>query len=205
MSRIRPAPRAATARPSTSGRYGGRGFHTVLVGDGTSDRHGAAAADTVLARGSCASGGARPRRSRTNRSVGDVAEDARRRDLATPLPAAAEPGRPARTARGEAGISPRSARGARIGNVALESPVRAGPARGRQESASWRAPSRRRGSAPDPASSEGLVRGNRATLEYCAFEPLERPIGVQPRLGPCAVMAEATREAGPRAPAWPRP
>jgi len=32
--------------------YRERGFHTVLVGDGTSDRHGALAADTVLARGS---------------------------------------------------------------------------------------------------------------------------------------------------------
>ena len=33
-------------------RYRERGFHTVLVGDGVSDRHGALAADTVLARGS---------------------------------------------------------------------------------------------------------------------------------------------------------
>lgn len=31
-------------------RYRGRGFHTVLVGDGTSDRHGALAADSVLAK-----------------------------------------------------------------------------------------------------------------------------------------------------------
>lgn len=35
-------------------RYRGRGFHTVLVGDGTSDRHGAQAADSVLARGDLA-------------------------------------------------------------------------------------------------------------------------------------------------------
>lgn len=33
-------------------RYRSRGYHTVLVGDGTSDRHGALAADAVLARGS---------------------------------------------------------------------------------------------------------------------------------------------------------
>ncbi len=33
-------------------RYHGRGFRTVLVGDGVSDRHGALAADHVLARGS---------------------------------------------------------------------------------------------------------------------------------------------------------
>ena len=31
-------------------RYRSRGYHTVLVGDGTSDRHGALAADAVLAR-----------------------------------------------------------------------------------------------------------------------------------------------------------
>ncbi len=35
-------------------RYRGRGFHTVLVGDGTSDRHGALAADSILATGSLA-------------------------------------------------------------------------------------------------------------------------------------------------------
>ncbi len=33
-------------------RYRSRGYHAVLVGDGTSDRHGALAADAVLARGS---------------------------------------------------------------------------------------------------------------------------------------------------------
>lgn len=33
-------------------RFQGRGYQTVLVGDGASDRHGALAADVVLARGS---------------------------------------------------------------------------------------------------------------------------------------------------------
>lgn len=33
-------------------RYRSRGYHAVLVGDGTSDRHGALAADAVLARAS---------------------------------------------------------------------------------------------------------------------------------------------------------
>ncbi|MEO5989200.1 MAG: HAD-IB family phosphatase [Candidatus Eisenbacteria bacterium] len=33
-------------------RYRGRGFHTVMVGDGASDRHGALAADSVLAKDS---------------------------------------------------------------------------------------------------------------------------------------------------------
>ena len=73
-------------------RYRGRGFHTVLVGDGTSDRHGATAADTVLARGSlldwCRAEG-RPHV--PFEDFGDVAEYARRRDLAAPLP------RPSRT------------------------------------------------------------------------------------------------------------
>lgn len=35
-------------------RYRSYGFHTVLVGDGASDRHGARVADTVIARGSLA-------------------------------------------------------------------------------------------------------------------------------------------------------
>lgn len=35
-------------------RYRALGFHTVLVGDGLSDRHGAIAADTVFARGGLA-------------------------------------------------------------------------------------------------------------------------------------------------------
>lgn len=73
-------------------RYRGRGFHTVLVGDGTSDRHGAAAADTVLARGSllewCRAEG---RAHLPFADFGDVAEFARRRDTAAPLP------RPSRT------------------------------------------------------------------------------------------------------------
>ncbi len=68
-------------------RYRGRGFHTVMVGDGISDRHGAAAADTVLARGSllewCRAAGV-PHVPFTD--FGDVAEFARRRDLAAPLP-----------------------------------------------------------------------------------------------------------------------
>lgn len=72
-------------------RYRGRGFHTVMVGDGTSDRHGAAAADSVLARGSlrewCRAEGLA---CVPFEDFGDVAEFARRRDLAAPLP---RPGR----------------------------------------------------------------------------------------------------------------
>jgi len=74
-------------------RYRGRGFHTVLVGDGLSDRCGARAADTVLARGDLAAWCERERLPHvTVEHFGDVAEFARQRDLAAPLP------RPSRTA-----------------------------------------------------------------------------------------------------------
>lgn len=62
-------------------RYRSYGYFTVLVGDGASDRHGAAAADAVLARGSllewCRTQGL------THEAVadfGDVAEYARRQE-----------------------------------------------------------------------------------------------------------------------------
>ena len=62
-------------------RYRSRGYHTVLVGDGTSDRHGALAADAVLARGWllewCRSEGV-PHRAFSD--FGDVAEYARRQE-----------------------------------------------------------------------------------------------------------------------------
>ena len=62
-------------------RYRSRGYHTVLVGDGTSDRHGALAADAVLARGSllewCRAEGV-PHRAFED--FGDVAEYARRQE-----------------------------------------------------------------------------------------------------------------------------
>lgn len=62
-------------------RYRSRGYHTVLVGDGTSDRHGALAADAVLARASllewCRAEGV-PHQS--FQDFGDVAEFARRQD-----------------------------------------------------------------------------------------------------------------------------
>lgn len=65
-------------------RYRSRGYHTVLVGDGTSDRHGALAADAVLARGSlldwCRAEGV-PHRAFSD--FGDVAEYARRQEQLT--------------------------------------------------------------------------------------------------------------------------
>jgi HAD superfamily phosphoserine phosphatase-like hydrolase len=78
-------------------RYRGRGFHTVLVGDGLSDRCGARAADSVLARGDLRAWCERERVPHVAvEDFADVAEFARRQDLEAPLP------RPSRTA-GRAG------------------------------------------------------------------------------------------------------
>jgi HAD superfamily phosphoserine phosphatase-like hydrolase len=68
-------------------RYRGRGFHTVLVGDGLSDRCGARAADTVLARRDLLAWCRREGIAHTPfEDFGDVAEFARGRDVAAPLP-----------------------------------------------------------------------------------------------------------------------
>ena len=78
-------------------RYRGRRFHTVLVGDGLSDRCGARAADTVLARGDLLDWCRAERLAHVPfEHFGDVAEWARARDLAAPLP---RPGRVSRSAR----------------------------------------------------------------------------------------------------------
>ena len=42
-------------------------------------------------------------------------------------------------------------------------------------------------------SSEGLIRGSQPTMEYCAFDPSERPIGIQLFGSDPAVMADAAR------------
>ena len=66
-------------------RYQSRGFRTVLVGDGASDRHGALAADAVLARGSlarwCRAEGVPHREFQ---DFGDVAEFARQQESLAP-------------------------------------------------------------------------------------------------------------------------
>lgn len=74
-------------------RYRGLGFHTVLVGDGLSDRCGARAADTVLAKGDLLDWCERERMPHfAFDTFADVAEFARRQDLSAPPP------RPSRTA-----------------------------------------------------------------------------------------------------------
>lgn len=85
--------------------------------------------------------------------------------------------------------------GMRIGNVAIESPFVLAPLAGVSDSP-FRQLAREQGAAAvytEMVSADGLVRGSQATLEYCAFEPHERPIGVQLFGSDPGVMAEATR------------
>jgi tRNA-dihydrouridine synthase B len=42
-------------------------------------------------------------------------------------------------------------------------------------------------------SADGLARGNQATLDYCRFEPHERPLGIQLFGSDPGIMAQATR------------
>ncbi len=75
-------------------RYRGRRFHAVLVGDGLSDRCGARAADTVLARGDLLDWCRGEELAHVPfEHFGDVAEWARGRDLAAPLPRPSRAGR----------------------------------------------------------------------------------------------------------------
>ncbi|MCC6349366.1 MAG: tRNA dihydrouridine synthase DusB [Candidatus Eisenbacteria bacterium] len=85
--------------------------------------------------------------------------------------------------------------GVKIGNVELESPFVLAPLAGVSDSP-FRQLAREQGAAAvytEMVSSDGLVRGSAATLEYCAFEPHERPIGIQLFGSDPAVMADATR------------
>ncbi len=85
--------------------------------------------------------------------------------------------------------------GVRIGGVALESPFVLAPLAGVSDSP-FRQLAREQGAAAvytEMVSSDGLVRGSRATMEYCAFEPHERPIGIQLFGSDPAVMADAAR------------
>jgi nifR3 family TIM-barrel protein len=83
----------------------------------------------------------------------------------------------------------------KIGNVAFESPFMLAPLAGVSDSP-FRQLAREQGAAAvftEMVSSDGLVRRNQATLDYCAFEPHERPIGIQLFGSDPAIMAEATR------------
>ena len=69
----------------------------------------------------------------------------------------------------------------RIGDVTLDSPFVLAPLAGVSDSP-FRRLAREQGASAvytEMVSSEGLVRGSQATFEYCAFDPSERPIGIQ--------------------------
>ncbi len=83
----------------------------------------------------------------------------------------------------------------RIGGVALDSPFVLAPLAGVSDSP-FRQLAREQGASAvytEMVSSEGLTRGSRATFDYLAFEPHERPIGIQLFGSDPAVMADATR------------
>jgi tRNA-dihydrouridine synthase B len=83
----------------------------------------------------------------------------------------------------------------RIGNVEVDSPMLLAPLAGVSDSP-FRRLAREQGASAvytEMVSADGLTRGNRATLEYCAFETCERPIGIQLFGSDPGVMADATR------------
>src|SRR5436190_4075313 len=83
----------------------------------------------------------------------------------------------------------------RIGGATYDSPLLLAPLAGVSDSP-FRRLAREQGASgvyTEMVSADGLTRGNRATLEYCAFEPSERPIGIQLFGSDPGVMAEATR------------
>jgi tRNA-dihydrouridine synthase B len=86
----------------------------------------------------------------------------------------------------------------KIASVEFESPFLLAPLAGVSDSP-FRQLAREQGAAgvyTEMVSADGLVRGSEATLEYCAFEPHERPIGIQLFGSDPAVMADAARVLG---------
>ena len=83
----------------------------------------------------------------------------------------------------------------KIGEVELEAPFLLAPLAGVSDSP-FRQLAREQGAAgvyTEMVSSDGLVRGQKATFDYIAFEPHERPIGIQVFGSEPAIMAEAAR------------
>ncbi len=83
----------------------------------------------------------------------------------------------------------------KIGTVDIDSPFVLAPLAGVSDSP-FRRLAREQGAGAvytEMVSADGLIRGNDATLDYLAFEPEERPIGVQLFGSDPAIMAEATR------------
>jgi tRNA-dihydrouridine synthase B len=85
--------------------------------------------------------------------------------------------------------------GFRIGDVAMDSPFVLAPLAGVSDSP-FRRLAREQGASAvytEMVSSDGLVRGSQNTFDCCAFEPEERPIGIQVFGSDPAVMADAAR------------
>uniref|UniRef100_A0A832MNR7 tRNA-dihydrouridine synthase n=1 Tax=Eiseniibacteriota bacterium TaxID=2212470 RepID=A0A832MNR7_UNCEI len=83
----------------------------------------------------------------------------------------------------------------KIGPIELEAPFVLAPLAGVSDSP-FRRLAREQGAAAvttEMVSADGLVRGQRATFEYIAFDPSERPLGIQLFGSDPAVMADATR------------
>jgi len=83
----------------------------------------------------------------------------------------------------------------RIGPVQSDSPFLLAPLAGVSDSP-FRRLAREQGASlvyTEMVSADGLVRGNQATLDYCAFDPVERPIGIQLFGSNPEVMADAAR------------
>lgn len=82
-----------------------------------------------------------------------------------------------------------------IGGVTMDSPFVLAPLAGVSDSP-FRRLAREQGASAvytEMVSSDGLVRGSQATMEYCAFDPSERPIGIQLFGNDPATMADAAR------------
>src|SRR5262245_47346794 len=83
----------------------------------------------------------------------------------------------------------------KIGTVHSDSPFLLAPLAGVSDSP-FRRLAREQGASivyTEMVSADGLVRGNQATLDYCAFDPEERPIGIQLFGSNPDVMVDATR------------
>lgn len=83
----------------------------------------------------------------------------------------------------------------KIGNVQVDAPFVLAPLAGVSDSP-FRRLAREQGAAAvytEMVSADGLVRGGQATFDYIAFEPEERPIGIQVFGSDPGVMADAAR------------
>jgi tRNA-dihydrouridine synthase B len=82
-----------------------------------------------------------------------------------------------------------------IGNIPIDTPFMLAPLAGVSDSP-FRQLAREQGAGivyTEMVSADGLIRGSKPTMDLCAFEPHERPIGIQLFGSDPAIMADATR------------